>query len=363
MRITFSLPITPGLAGGYKVVFQYSNKLVERGHRVTIIYPAQRADADPQAWLGTQAHLRFLKHRWTRLRNPRVVDWFQLNPQVRLVEVPTLAERYIPDADIVVATLWSTAPWVKGYSARKGRKFHLIQHYETVMGDKESVDATWRLPLRKIVIATWLRELAEKQFGVTVYDLIINGIDFHEFYNDQKEEHNPLRIGMMYHGEPWKGSADGIAAFEIARDRHPGIRLSMFGVYPPDLPLPEYIEFHRRPFGERLRLLYCSFDIFLSPSWIEGCQAPPAEAMACKCAVVATNVGCIPDYAIAGETALVSPPRDPTHLAENLVALLDDSILRNRLAQAGYVRIREFTWDKATDKLEAAFARAREEKG
>ena len=55
-----------------------------------------------------------------------------------------------------------------------------------------------------------------------------------------------------------------------------------------------------------IRNIYNSCDVFLSPSWAEGSQAPPMEAMACGCAVLATNVGGIPDYAIAGETAAVS---------------------------------------------------------
>ncbi len=76
------------------------------------------------------------------------------------------------------------------------------------------------------------------------------------------------------------------------------------------------------------------------------------EAMACKCAVVATNVGAIPDYTIPGETALVSPPRKPEFLAENISYLLNDEDRLKRISDAGYRYIKQFTWEKATDEFE-----------
>ena len=86
------------------------------------------------------------------------------------------------------------------------------------------------------------------------------------------------------------------------------------------------------------------------------------EAMACKCAVVATAVGGIPDYAVAGETALVSPPRSPELLAENIIRLVEDEKLLGCLSEAGYDHIREFTWEKSTEELERLFIKVLEER-
>jgi glycosyltransferase involved in cell wall biosynthesis len=74
--------------------------------------------------------------------------------------------------------------------------------------------------------------------------------------------------------------------------------------------------------------------------------------MACGCAVVATDIGGVRDYAINGRTALLSPPRKPDLLAENLLELLNDDEYRCNLAQNGYTNIKSFTWDRATDLLE-----------
>lgn len=74
--------------------------------------------------------------------------------------------------------------------------------------------------------------------------------------------------------------------------------------------------------------------------------------MACGCSVVSTDNGGVNDYAVHGKTALISPPKDPESLAENLLRVLSDDKLRIKLAQAGHQKIQEFTWKKATDELE-----------
>jgi len=79
------------------------------------------------------------------------------------------------------------------------------------------------------------------------------------------------------------------------------------------------------------------------------------EAMACKCALVTTDNGGCRDYAIHGKTALVSQPKNPEELAENLVRVLENEELLKTIAQNGYDHVRQFTWDKAVDKMEEVF--------
>ncbi len=51
---------------------------------------------------------------------------------------------------------------------------------------------------------------------------------------------------------------------------------------------------------------------------------PPMEAMACGCAIVATNSRGILEYAIHEENALLSEPKCPEKLAESLIRVLSD---------------------------------------
>ena len=49
--------------------------------------------------------------------------------------------------------------------------------------------------------------------------------------------------------------------------------------------------------------------------------------------VVATAVGGIPEVVDHGETGFLVPPRDPHHLAEAIVTLLQDDDLRRRMGR------------------------------
>jgi hypothetical protein len=355
MKITFVVPGI-GMSGGTRVVFEYANHLQKRGHDVTVIYPLIALTLG-SGWSGPRALVNGIIESAHNLVSNSKTDWFDL--KARLLRVNTLAEKYVPNADIIVATWWATTYYVSRYDKRKGEKFYLIQHYEIWGGPKGQVENTYRLGFRNIVISTWLKNILQDKIKVPVADLISNAVDLNQFYPDAEAKANKtIRILMPYRTEKWKGVPDGIKAFEIARENHPQVQLVMFGPSRAG-DLPGYVEYHRSPYGERLRKIYNSCDIFLFPSHEEGFGLPPMEAMACNCAVAATSVGGIPDYTIPGVTALVSPPKSPELLAENLIRLIEDEELRKRIASAGCEYVKKFTWDKATEKLEKLFQDAR----
>ena len=79
------------------------------------------------------------------------------------------------------------------------------------------------------------------------------------------------------------------------------------------------------------------------------------EAMACGAALVTTDTGGSWDYAADGDTALVSPPKQPEQLANNIARILNDEALRAKLAESGLQKIGEFSWDTNTLRLENLF--------
>ena len=88
----------------------------------------------------------------------------------------------------------------------------------------------------------------------------------------------------------------------------------------------------------------------------EGWPLPPAEAMTCGAAVVATNIGGHRETCIDGVTALMVPAKDPEAMAVAVGRLLDDKELRIKIAKSGCVNIQKFTWSAALDAFERVLA-------
>jgi glycosyltransferase involved in cell wall biosynthesis len=158
---------------------------------------------------------------------------------------------------------------------------------------------------------------------------------------------------MLYHTATWKGSAEGIQALEIAKKILQTFDATLFGVPPRPAGLPAWISYLQSPSSTALRNLYNSVAVFVSPSWVEGCALPPGEAAQCGAALCLTDIGGHADYAEHGVTALLSPPHDPSALADNIVRLLRDAPLRNALAHASHDRIEAFRWTEAAAMIEA----------
>ena len=355
MRITFILPgPNPKPIGGYRVVYDYADRLAERGHQVTILFSL----LDPFLRPRPPLWFRNLKCQLSKDFSP---PWYRFKNQVTLQVIPEINDQTVPDGEGVFATWWASAYSVSKLKKEKGCKFYLIQHYEKWAGDIELLHQTYKLGLNNIVIAGWLKEKLES-VGAEVTAHIPNGINLEQFKPMIPiEERNPYSITMMYHLADWKGSSQGIAAIEMVKKQYPQLEATLFSVYPRPRSLPDWIRFIQNPTQEKLVTNYSQHAIFLSPSWAEGWPLPPAEALACGCALVSTDIGGVKDYALAEKTALLSPPKDPTALAANIMRLLEDHALLRTIAQTGLQQITNFSWERAVSKMEKTIITSRGE--
>ena len=337
MRVTWLAPHLR-IAGGVRAILTYADRLAGRGHDVTVAVPA-----------GT---------RWRAWRRRRAAApaWMP-GLRARVAWVPSWDARHLPDGDAIVATAWQSAPFAAAAPARCGRKLYLVQHYESLYhGEPARVDETYRLPLRKIAISTWLAEVMRERFA-SAAEVLVTPVDPALFHPVPAEpDGGRVRVLMLHHDYAWKGVADGLAAVAQVRATHAEIRLVGFGVKPPRGAMP-YDEFHADLPQDRLAWLYGRCPIYLCPSWDEGLGMPPMEAMACGAALCTYDNGGCRDYALDGRTALVAPRRDVGALAAALARLVAESDLRARIARAGQEWIRtRFDWDRATERLERLLA-------
>ena len=360
MKITFILP-SIGVGGGVRVVLEYANHLIKNGHKVSVIYPSILTS---QLFIRLKPEWYFIKKIAYKMIKPLKlfskprhveINWFNLKAQ--LIEVPTLDEKYIPDADIIIATWWETAFYVNSYNEKKGKKFYLIQHYETWGGPKNLIHDTYTLNLHKIVIAKWLKKkLIDLGVPDSEIKYIPNGINFEKFKLTDYIKNRPNQVAMIFSHVTFKGSSDGIKALEIAKKEFNGLDAVLFGVSTRPHYLPKWIKYVHDPTQEELvEKIYNGSGIYMCSSLAEGWHLPPAEAMACGCAVVSTDIDGVKDYAIHGKTALLSPAENPELLSKNLLMLLKNEDIRLKIAYAGHDNIKDFNWEKATSRLENAF--------
>lgn len=334
MRINFLCPHLR-IAGGVRAILTYADRLARRGHEVTVVVPARRA----------------VTARWRNLK--RVGPVWIPDFHASVLWVPEWSADLMPHGDALIATAWQSARAVAEAPPRCGRKIYFIQHYESLYhGPPEIADGTYRLPLRKIVISTWLKGIMRERFGADA-DVMVTPVDPALFSRVEVQgEDNRVRVLMLHHEYPWKGVADGLEAVGRVKARHPELKLVGFGVKRPRPPLP-YDEFYENLPQTKLAWLYSRCPIYLCPSWDEGLGMPSMEAMACGAALVTYDNGGCRDYAFDGQTALVAHRRNVADLAEKLERLLADPALREKIAREGMAFIRrEFGWERAVTRME-----------
>jgi len=354
VKVTF---LTPGYvwvpSGGIRVIYEYANRLAEKGHEVSVVHPRKLNKFSSTERRSTYQTVRNSIHRLReRIQKPSI-DWQNINPRVRLLYVPSSDDKYIPDGDAIFATAWMTARSVLEYSKVKGEKFYLIQHYETWMGPKDLVDATWRSSLHKVVISKWLLQVGAT-LGCNDLAYIPNAVNQERYRLIHPIDGRQPCIAMAFSKTAFKGAQDGIEALAIVRKRYPDLRVVFFGATNVRPPIPHWIEYHSNPPQDFIvREIYNKSSIFLCPSWSEGFALPPAEAASCGCAVVATDNGGIRDYVESEVTGLLSTPRDVKALATNMLRLLEDDKLRITLARACSDAVAKLSWENSTSRLES----------
>jgi alpha-maltose-1-phosphate synthase len=113
---------------------------------------------------------------------------------------------------------------------------------------------------------------------------------------------------------------------------------------------------------EDVRQLLTLATVFVCPSIYEPLGIVNLEAMACETAVVASDVGGIPEVVVDGETGLLVPydARDPEGfeqgLADRVNAVVGDRARAAAFGQAGRARaVREFAWSAVAGRTLAIY--------
>lgn len=358
MKVTFVLSET-GLSGGIRAIAEHAQGLMRKGHQVTLVSPGHRRFT----WMEILKTL--LKGRkWPKALPPNLSHFTGRNLDLRVL--PThrpITAQDVPDADVVIATWWETAYWVMDYPAGKGVKAQFLQDYEVRYWEwKPKVDAVWRLPMHKIVVAQWLKDLARDEFGDPDASLVINAVDHKDFYSPPRGRRKTPTLGTVYSRVPVKTSSVAGEAYQIIKRQIPEAKLISFGIWPPasDMPMPAEMQFTLRPDAAKIRELYGSADVWLWSSKTEGFGLPILEAMACRTPVAATPAGAAREI-LADGGGFVTCKHSAQELADHALRILSMSDSEWRaLSERALAVSEQYTWAKSVDLFEAALMRALE---
>ncbi len=164
---------------------------------------------------------------------------------------------------------------------------------------------------------------------------------------------------VLYVGSdhPRKNVIGAVRAFARARQRWAGLVFVKVGL--PGLPagrerllreidrlgLRDSVRFVGSVSMQRLNELYNLARVLVYPSRHEGFGLPPLQAFAAGLPVVCSHAASLPE--VTGQAALVRDPDDIEGLARDLLMVLKDERLAQKLRAGGWQRARLFSWDKA----------------
>lgn len=347
INIILPFPVTKPV-GGAKVMYEFANRLQARGHEVVVLHSLIRPFKKMRSPLWFKRFVFWIR----RAHRPH---WFPLHTACRSLIVDEINDTFVPDADLLLTTWWQMSYAVATLSPQKGLRINLVQDFEHWGGQVSLVKDSYRLPLHQAAISRWLQQLIQSERSQSV-QLIPLAIDTDRFYlRSSLDGRVPFSVIALYSEEKRKGSQYMLEALQAVRESYPQLQATLFGVYPRPAKLPAWIVYHQRPLD--LPLLYNSHAVFMSASLGEGWALPPAEAMACGCAVVCTDIGGHADYAIQERTALLVPTENATALANAVKRLFEQEALRIQLATDAEQLIRtHFNWDQSVRILLAYYA-------
>ena len=198
---------------------------------------------------------------------------------------------------------------------------------------------------------------------------IYNGLDLADFGFQLPRTVDPglpviLSVARLI---PKKGLEDLIEAAAILMQLGRAFRVEIIGNGPlrndlenrvKQLGLSECVEFRGPQPQESVSSAYQRASIFALPCVVtedgdrDGIPTVVLEAMASGVPVVSTPISGIPELIESSRDGLLVPPNSPLLLAEALDRLLDDSQLRDRLAQAARAKIESrFLVERSSSQL------------
>jgi len=317
MKISFIEPHLK-LYGGIRRIIELSNRLIKRGHDVTIFH----SDGTSCEWMKCTATIKNYgevlkeKHDVIIYNDPNPIDYSLAKEAKAKLKVFYVLELY--DKELL---------------KRINFKIVLPRNKRMLILRK-----SLRSSYLKLSNATWEKVWLKKNMDIDS-TLLLGGVNTEMFRPvEVRKKSDEVRILCSGDSRERKGTKTILEAIEIIKKK--GVKAVLDTYHGKGLP------------QEKMAEKYSSADIFAEGSWQAGWNNPVAEAMACRLPVVCTDIGGVQDFAFHENTALLVPPKDSQAMASAILKLIKNEKLRESLQENSYQHIKQFNWDESAENLE-----------
>jgi glycosyltransferase involved in cell wall biosynthesis len=188
--------------------------------------------------------------------------------------------------------------------------------------------------------------------------VVPNFVDRKLFYPDSEAPRSIEGDYLLFVGnlKPHKNIGIALEAVQLLEAEGKGLRIAVAGA---DrgfihglggelvrLRKEKLLVFIGQPKDAELRRLYSHARALVFPSLYEGFGYPPLEAMACGCPVVCSNIPALRET--CGSAASFRDPRSAADFARGIAEVLEDSLSRDSMIEAGRRRAASFSKDGFT---------------
>lgn len=335
-KIKFTFPILTLCKGGaQRMLADICNGLVRRGHDVTILMPPQ----------GTVE--------------------YDVQAKIIRTKDPILAESDYPKSDIIVSNFFSTVPSAHQASQNgKGIHVRFSLCYEPVFLPNQDISfQSYNKTPHLIVLSKYQKKLVSLLHGIQgeIVPIYVNpNFKNLNIRNKNKVINITAIVRLPEGGFSWQRDQDYlIEQLRIVKKQYPNLEVSL--ICPPNelasssilqqLKKGNEFRFHTPANDQELCIYYNQADIFVASSIFEAAPLPGLEAMKCGAALVAVYAGGNTEYCHHEQTCLMSY-RHEQHLASDIVRLIKDPSLRNKLAKHGQKEAEEWTLERSVSTFE-----------
>ena len=202
-------------------------------------------------------------------------------------------------------------------------------------------------------------DMREKMAKVTDREIFVvpNGINLNQFTERSLtivKENGVKKILFIGRLHPVKGVKYLIRAMERVLKEIPEAKLILVGdgkeremleTLSKQLSINNSVQFVGIVPHEKVHTFLQQADVFVLPSISEGFPNVILEAMACGLPVIATRVGGIPDIIIDGTNGYLVEVKDAHAIAERILLLLQNEILKKEISANNEQKVKKYTWD------------------